>query len=193
MNGPDVVSRWPPVYDFNELGQQINKLIESREIFETFYYREGLDAILCQGDVINFAGLAPYIDQDGDISSLDEEYDFWLILGNTCDLQRIPTRDKINNFPPFSHITPLIPIPTDAPDEIVNGLRTYNSYKKFFVPSWENSSRQEYIVDFTLICSVDKVCLNSKAIVTARLTQKSWVLLHSCLVRYLARDDGRHD
>jgi hypothetical protein len=29
--------------------------------------------------------------------------------------------------------------------------------------------------------------------VVARMSRLGWVLLHSCLVRFLARDDGRFD
>lgn len=179
--------RWPPIYDFNELGEEINRLVSSCGIFDEFFLEETLDPNLCQGDILKFPGQFPFIDERGNVTILDEEYDYWLILGNTCDLHReLPS-------PHFSHITPLIPLDVDAPDKVMRGLRSYDSYKKFFIPPWDGSAQQGFIIDFTQMGSVDKKCLLDITELTARLTSKSWLLLHSCLVRYLARDDGRHD
>lgn len=187
MNDIDIECRWPPVYDFDGLGEEINRLVSSCGIFDQFFLKENLDSNLCQGDILKFPGQFPFIDENGNVAIIDEEYDYWLILGNTCDLHReLPS-------PHFSHITPLIPLDMDIPEKVVSGLRSYDSYKKFYIPPWDVSVNKGFIIDFTLMSSVDKNCLLTLTELTTRLTRKSWLLLHSCLVRYLARDDGRHD
>lgn len=187
MNNIDIECRWPPVYDFKGLGEEINRLVLSRGIFDEFFLKENLDSNLCQGDILKFPGQFPFINEHGNVAIIDEDYDYWLILGNTCDLHQELSSSH------FSHITPLIPIGMDAPDSVVRGLRSYNSYKKFYIPSWEGSVNKGFTIDFTLMGSVDKKCLQTLTKLTTRLTFKSWLLLHSCMVRYLARDDGRHD
>jgi hypothetical protein len=183
----DLECRWPPVYDFDGLGAEINRLVLDCGIFEQFFHRRNLSLDLCQGDILEFPGQFPYIDKNGNINIIDEDYDYWIILGNTCDLHRdLPS-------PHFSHITPLISLKSGTPPHILQGLRSYDSYKKFYIPSWESHSNQSFFIDFTLMCSVDKECLQNVTKLTTRLTRKSWLLLHSCMVRYLARDDGRHD
>ncbi len=183
----DPECRWPPIYDFEELGEEITRLVSNSGIFDIFFHRRNLDANLCQGDILKFPGQFPFIDDKGNISVIDDDYEYWMILGNTCDLHRDLSS------PHFSHITPLIPLHEDTPENIVKGLQSYNSYRKFYVPPWNGSSAQGFVINFTFMCSVDKTCLAGLTELTARLTQKSWLLLHSCLVRYLARDDGRHD
>ena len=41
--------------------------------------------------------------------------------------------------------------------------------------------------------TVHKSVFPEHARVVARMQYAAWVLLHSCLVRFLARDDGRHE
>ncbi|WP_310600578.1 hypothetical protein [Desulfobulbus sp.] len=187
MNNLGCDGRWPPIYDFDGLGEEIKGLVSSKEIFNFFFFERNLEPILCQGDILKFAGQFPFVDELGNIKLLEEEYDYWMILGNTCDLQR-----DISS-PHYSHITPIIPLTTDTPGQIISKLQSYSTYKKFYIPSWGGGMAQGFYIDFTLICSIDKKCLSTFTELVARLTMKSWLLLHSCLVRYLARDDGRHD
>jgi hypothetical protein len=187
MNIADPKCRWPPVYDFESLGEEINTLVSTNEIFDIFFHIRNLDSGLYQGDILKYPGLFPFIDNNGNIQVIEENYDYWMILGNTCDLDReLPS-------PHLSHIIPLMPLDDNIPTSIIRDLRTYNSYKKFFVPMWGESSRKGFVIDFTRSCSVEKECLLNHTETVARLTFKSWLLLHSCLVRYLARNDGRHD
>ncbi len=187
MSIADPICRWPPVYDFESLGKEISRLVANSAIFDIFFHTRNLESSLCQGDILKYPGLFPFIDANGDIQVMEEEYDFWAILGNTCDLARELTT------PHLSHITPLVPLDLDTPGEVINGLRSYDSYKKFFIPTWDEAIAPGFVVDFTYICSVDKKSLLNHAETVARLTFKSWLLFHSCLVRYLARNDGRHD
>lgn len=187
MSNIDIECRWPPIYDFEGLGAEINRLVSSCGIFDVFFHKRDLDSSLCQGDILKFPGQFPFIDEYGNVTIIDEEYEYWMILGNTCDLNR----ELSSNH--FSHITPLIPLSIDTPDSVVRGLRSYDSYKKFYIPHWEQSNHKGFFIDFSFMCSVEKKCLLSLTELVTRLTMKSWLLLHSCLVRYLARDDGRHD
>ena len=183
----DPECRWPPIYDFEGLGDEINSLVSTNGIFDEFFYEENLDSNLCQGDILKFPGQFPFIDENGNVAIVDEDYEYWMILGNTCDLHRdLPS-------PHFSHITPLISLDANTPDGVFKGLRAYNSYRKFYIPPWDSSVAHGFIVNFTFMCSVDKKCLLTLTELTTRLTFKSWILLHSCMVRYLARDDGKHD
>lgn len=192
MNSLQNSNRWPPIYDFEELGQQINKLIKDESIFSQFYELQISNTELCQGDIIGFNGNPIYIDKDGDVSIIDEDYNFWIILGNTCDLSRTIAQSSNTAFPHLTHISPLIPIPTNTPPDIVGNFKKYKFYKRIFVPSWV-TSQHDYYIDLTMINSIEKQCLVDKSKVAARLKYETWILLHSCLVRYLARDDGRND
>ena len=188
MSNIDPECRWPPIYDFNELGAEINRLVSTNGIFDEFFHAKNMDSNLYQGDILKFPGQFPFIDKNGNVAIVDEDYEYWMVLGNTCDLHR-----DILPSPHFSHITPLIPLATDTPDGVINGLRSYNSYRKFYIPSWDSSITHGFIINFTFMCSVDKKCLLALTELATRLTFKSWLLMHSCMVRYLARDDGRHD
>jgi hypothetical protein len=177
--------RWPPVYDFRDLGEQIQKLVSTQEIFSVFFDRYDHGPHFAQGDLLAFPGDFPFIDQAGNIQIFDN-FDYWLVVGNTCDIDRtLPS-------PHFTHITPLVPLGDDD-SQVVSDLKRYQIYKKFYVPPWEGQEKLGFYADFTYMCSVDKECLRDHAALKARLTWKSWLLLHSCIVRYLARDDGRHD
>ena len=192
MNSLQNINRWPPIYDFEELGQQINKLINDESIFDQFYELQILNTEFYQGDIINFSGNPIYIDKDGDVAIIDEDYDFWIILGNTCDLSRSIAPSHSTTFPHLTHISPLIPLPLDTPPDIVGNFKKYKLYKRIFIPNW-GDAHHDYYIDLTMINSVERQCLIDKSKVVARLKYETWILLHSCLVRYLARDDGRND
>lgn len=182
---------WPPVYDFEQLGQQINALIDDGSIFSQFYELHNKDH-LCQGDVVALKSNPIFIDEDGEIALIEEEYPYWLILGNTCDLARENNSSGVIGLPHLTHITPLIPLEEDVPPPILSDFRHYKYFKRMYLPPWERSLNHHY-VDFTIINSVEKNFLVKKGTVEARMNFNSWILFHSCIVRYLARDDGRND
>jgi hypothetical protein len=179
---------WPPVYDFDELQGQIRSRVATGQIFQSFYTSGSLiEPALCQGDIIELDSDFPFIDQNRGIS-LIEGLNYWIILGNTCDLYR-EIRDCSN-----TQICPLRPLPFDAPTNAVSELQNYKPYRKFYIPCWTPSKTLlGYIADLTLICTVEKLCLIQHVSVLARMEKIPWLILHSCLVRYLARSDGRHD
>ena len=53
----------------------------------------------------------------------------------------------------------------------------------------------EYFIDFTKILTVSKEYLHkeTEAKKIKELSYVSWVLFHSCIIRYFARDDERND
>lgn len=192
MNVYENAGRWPPIYDFEQLGQQIKDLISDGSIFCQFFVHTIDETSLFQGDIVSLKNYPIYIDRDGDIAVIDEEFDYWVILGNTCDLSRNMTSGRESVFPHLTHVSPLMPIPNDIPTDILNNLKKYKLYKRVFIPKWGDEGNDFYI-DLTIMNSIEKQCLINRSNVMARLNFKTWVLLHSCLVRYLARDDGRHD
>lgn len=192
MNISENFGRWPPIYDFKELGQQIKALINDGSIFHHFFAPDVNGAEFFQGDIISLKSDPVYIDIDGDIAIIDENFSYWVILGNTCDLAQDLPQDSLLKIPHLTHISPLIPVPHDIPDGILGNFKRYKLYKRVFIPRWGNEDNDFYI-DLTIINSIEKRCLIDHSDIKARLNFKTWLLLHSCLVRYLARDDGRHD
>ncbi len=192
MNIAENFGRWPPIYDFNELGKQIKELINDGSIFHHFFVPDVDGAELFQGDIITLKSDPVYIDSDGDVAIIDEEFSYWVILGNTCDLARDLSQNSSLKIPHLTHITPLIPIPQDIPDDILGNFKKYKFYKRVFIPRWD-SEDNDFFIDLTIINSIEKQCLIDHSNIEARLNFKTWLLLHSCLVRYLARDDGRHE
>ena len=69
----------------------------------------------------------------------------------------------------------------------------------FYVPAWSGAvADQFYAADFLRPVPVDKEAFaqesgGQRAVVVARLSRVAWILLNACLVRFLARDDGRYD
>lgn len=174
-------TRWPPVYDFVDLQKQIKTLIDDG-VEDDFYNNYPNNDEFYQGDIIELEAPFPFINEDGDIAVYNTKK--WLILGNTCDI----TREDLN----FTNIIPLDEIDSDIPRNILNDLRRFQSFKKTYFPDI-NKKHNGYVADLTNICSINKSFLNKNATKTSELTYPAWILFHSCIVRYFARDDGRHD
>ncbi len=174
-------NRWPPTYDFESLQAQINNLINN-DIQTSFYNSYQKNGEFFQGDIFEMENTFPFIDEDGYIAVY--ETSLWIILGNTCDIAREDL--------PFTNIIPLEKIDTDIPEKVLTGLKQYQNYKKVYLPG-TNSDTLGYVADFTQVCSIDKSYLKLNAKKTHELTYTAWVLFHSCIVRYFARDDGRND
>jgi hypothetical protein len=138
--------------------------------------------------LLNLKAISHLIDADGDISILSNPDKLWVLVGNTCDFTRDETHVR------YSQISPLTKLDANTPAKIISGLKTYSTYKRFFLPEWQkNTTSYGYVIDFSKFCSIDKKALKTQAQVLARLSQESWYLFHSCLVRFLARDDGRNE
>lgn len=182
--------RWPPIYDTQDLEQTIQKI--QKNIFEgnysSFYATDSRqDSSLCQGSIIEFVSAIPVIDEEGTPSILSD-HNLWLVIGNTCDISR--NIDVVS----FTNLIPIYSMQKISQKEL-SLLTRYNQYRKFYIPNIDElvPSPSALVADFTIIVTTHKDALNNKAKILRNMSFDGWLLLHSCLVRYLARDDGRHD
>lgn len=176
--------RWPPIYDRSDLELTIKKLAISEKKSDLFYMPCPQNDIF-QGDIISFPNefFFPFIDENGELSA-QEDIEYWVVFGNTCDIAR-----DISTLP-YTNISPLEKLPSDAPKEILKSMSNYQNYKTFYFPQFVDDGH--YYIDFTKLCTISKANFDS-AIKIRELRYSSWILFHSCIVRYLARDDGRND
>jgi len=182
--------RWPPVYDFAELAGQIQSLAESSALEREFFQRNGASSLgdFCQGDIVSFQTAFPFVDEQGEPAA-EGDVNFWLLLSNTCDMNR-----------ELKEVTWAQLVPLESPGRtsevdrgILSSLRRYVYSRRFYVPSWTTSFDPEvWIADFLRPVTFHRDGLKNAEVV-ARLSLTGWALLHSCLVRFLARDDGRYD
>ena len=183
--------RWPPIYDAEDLGNTIEKLIDTDEITKQFYtssQRSG-NAVY-QGDIIRIAVNLPLINEHGKAVAEEEETIYWMVLGNSCDIAR--DLDDVE----WSQIIPLHYLGNESSisQEEHSALKRYKYSRRFYVPSWSRSTDGDiYVADFLRPVSIHKTALLNVANVESRLDFYSWMLFHSCLVRFMARDDGRFD
>lgn len=95
---------------------------------------------------------------------------------------------------PRSLIAPLLPVKSDLTAEQLRVLRRYEYYKQFYIPPWADDQDQLHrLADFMQLVTIEKAAFHKSAKLVARLQFPAWALLHACIVRYLARDDGRFD
>ncbi|WP_157596301.1 hypothetical protein [Plesiocystis pacifica] len=173
--------RWPPCYDAEELQQNIRELVSKNQLHTSFFTANTSQG-LCQGDILKLSAEMPLIDEHGNVAAL-ELFDYWMFVGNTCDTDRV---DVLT-----SQVVPLHDLGGLQSHEITN-LERYSLNRRFFVPNWPGSPHQAWVLEFTELCAASLDFLKKQTVV-ARMQRYSWYLLHSCLVRYLARDDGRFD
>lgn len=186
MAARDKDERWPPVYDFLELEDQIRRIARS-EVPGKDFWSNWDDPIPCQGDVVRLRSGVPLIDSDGQPTVLGE-FEHWLLIGNSCDFSRDLTEV------PWSQVLPIVALaPELLRPEDVEKLRSYAISRRFFLPPWsEADAGRIHFADFQRPVTVDKRLLLNGVQRCARVSRSGWVLLHCCLVRFLARDDGRH-
>jgi hypothetical protein len=185
--------RWPPVYDADDLVAEIRDLT-TRPDFESVFYEWRADlasrAVLdvCQGDVITLASDVPVIGGDGQPGTITNPTSTWMVLGNTCDF------DREYRECPWTHIAPLVDLGgRDIDQSLRDAVRRYSQFRRFYVPPWNDKAEHRYhVVEFPLMVSIDKMAFHGPAQVQARLGRPAWILLNACLVRFLARDDGRY-
>ncbi len=128
----------------------------------------------------------PFIDEAGEPSANNVESEFWLVIGNTCDFDR-----DIGTLP----WTQVVPVDdrTPSPDQLA-AFKKYKASRVFYLPAWDRAlGGRHFAADLASIATAHKKALLEHASVVARMSRKGWVLLHSCLVRFLCRDDGRFD
>lgn len=181
--------RWPSIADRKDLKDVISRILDAGPEFDAHFYQAGelVGGVACQGDLVRLTSEAPFIDAFGVPTVTDVSFDHWMLLGNTCDMDR---EDESR-----THIAPLVLQRPPLSDEELRTLRRYEYSRQFYVPPWpELTEPAHHIVDFMQISTIEKaVFQNGCARVVARLQFPAWALLHACLVRFLARDDGRFD
>ena len=180
--------RWPPIYNAEELRHTIRDLVHSGRIRDGFYEPPGPKEGVCQGDVIRLQASVPVIARDGS-PALHEDVDHWLVLGNTCDFARDLSVVE------WTQVAPIRATANDVRAVDVRALQRYELSRVFYVPRWSGfEAAQELAADFSRPVALHKgTFYDRRAVVVARLSYVAWILLHSCLVRFLARDDGRFD
>lgn len=184
----ETLDRWPPVYDELELKKAIEELVDRDFIFSKFYGPQVQGSPIAQGDIIKLVTDLPYIDQDGSPAILDcDAITYWMITSVTCDLDR----EEVNT----AHIVPIFDFLANLTQAgFGEKYRRYKAYRAFFLPPWDVSVENHFFVaDLITPVTIDKQALINKAEVVATMSLEGWLLLNSCLVRYLARSDGRND
>lgn len=178
--------RWPPIYDADGLTETIRGLVRARDFDARFWSLRDRDSV-CQGDVVRLVAPLPFLDETGAAFASDEEFEHWLVIGNTCDFTR-----ELSDCA-HSQLVPLIDLGTAMSPADLQDARAYRAARKFYVPPWPGGAGHHFLADFTRPVAIDKRAFPSAVEVVARLEYPAWVLLHSCLVRFLCRDDGRFD
>lgn len=185
--------RWPPVYDADDLVALIRELVRRPDIAERFYeWRRdrspSMPDDVCQGDVVRLSSETPVIAADGTPGVIAHNTDYWLVMGNTCDFARPYHEERWTQFVPVVRLGG-----AELSQPRVDALRGYAAFRRFYLPSWmQGDASAHHVADLTSPVTVDKMAVAAHCTVEARLNRASWVLLNACLVRFLARDDGRY-
>jgi|SRR5450631_3079850 len=182
--------RWPPVYDAEQLKEQIAGLGREGNLADAFYGPTNSGGAICQGDLLQLTAPLPFIDEDAE-AAVENVHTHWLVIGNTCDFVRDDSEVR------WSQIVPVVVVPDEAiRAEAFQAVRLFGTSRKFYLPPWDRSHRapSHGIADLQSVVCADKRLLRRTAgRVVARVSLYGWVLLQSCIVRFLARDDGRFD
>ncbi|WP_431687111.1 hypothetical protein [Hahella sp. NBU794] len=184
MSGQD---RWPPIYDSTDLEDAIKQLSSSADVEKNFYIKGGSpDVGFCQGDIIRLGSGVPVIWEDGK-PAVQSSSEYWLIIGNTCDISRpVETLE-------WSQLAPIVKINKQVSQENLDSFLKYQYSRRFYLPPWKQECANElYFADFVRPVTIHKTAL-FKTTIESQMSRFSWLLLHSCLVRFLARDDGRFE
>jgi hypothetical protein len=190
--------RWPPVYDLEDLVREIKTLTNHPDVGSAFFeWRRdrSLQAPtdVCQGDVVSLASDVPVILEDGQPGTIEHPDGAWLVVGNTCDFDRELSETR------WTQLVPIISIGLASELSLTQlaAVRKYTQARSFYVPSWSAAcDPQLHIADLLRPIGVDKRVFQgdgATGVVQARASRAAWILLNACLVRFLARDDGRYD
>ncbi len=184
------MDRWAvSAYDVNDLSQQIKRLCSSEFFPQEFYHSvPGPQPGLQQGDIVELSSGVPVIWKDGTPTAI-ENINHWIVIGNTCDFNGIPRKVQ------FTQLAPLVSVDAQKLPVSIEDLKTYRASRTFYVPPWPNFGGSDgCIADLERIVSLHVDAVDNKhASRVASLSFQGWVLFHSCIVRFLARDDGRYE
>lgn len=182
--------RWPPSYDADQLQESIRAIIREERLTSSFYLPAGHPVEdVAQGDILELDARFVYLDEQARPRAEKDANRYWVVVGNTCDLAR--SLDQVR-------WTQLVPIRLEGqlsttPQDVLSAFKRYEHGRRFYVPPWNAAVADECMVaEFLETVTIHRQGLNQGKVV-ARMDFPGWILFHSCLVRYLARDDGRHD
>ena len=176
--------RWPPIYDADELAATISALVQRGVAASQFYASVKRGPAVCQGDIFTLPSGVPVIDENGEPVAFGDAT-YWLVIGNTCDFDRAIAEVAWTQAVPITNLGLEI-----TPNEL-SALTSYKYSRRFYLPPWDSGVVGHCVADFLRPVAVHKAVFGTQAVVTARLDRPAWILLHSCLIRFLARDDGR--
>jgi hypothetical protein len=178
--------RWPPVYDAEGLAKVIIELAGSPDFGARFWdLGARTHGDVFQGDIVGLDSEVPLLDESGQ-PVVTDACSYWLVIGNTCDFDR-PVHDV-----PWTQIVPTVDLGSRVDAQHLSVFRHYKYSRHFYVPAWPQGDGKHRFADFTRPVTIHKAAFKGPAKIVARMQQPAWVLLHSCLVRFLARDDGRN-
>jgi len=184
-----IQERWPPVYDAEDLRQAISRLVGHPAVGNRFYASTRSPDGLCQGDILELGCRRPWVNSGGQACADETPTKYWLLVSNTCDMHRELENVRWAQLVPIYHLGQLDSIAKKQLD----ALQHYQPSRRFFVPPWGAEVEGECLVaDFLQPVTAERPLLQ-RELVRARLGREAWLLLHACLVRFLARDDGRFD
>lgn len=180
--------RWPPVYEASQLKDTIESLA-SMTGTKGIYGPKDVAGPFCQGDILSLGAELPFLNEEGEAEVLEPSYDHWLVVGNTCDFSR-PVEEV-----PWTQLVPIVETQDlrEVPVETRRAFTSYQYSRRFYVPPWPGSTLKLRYADLLTPVAIEKARLGEVAEVAARMNREGWILLHSCLVRFLCRDDGRFD
>ena len=177
------VERWPPIYDAEDLKKVIDQIGQGQ--LHEIYGSLTQGGPCCQGDVLRFSAGVPVFEANGE-AQMVEHFDYWLVIGNTCDFDRIEVE--------WTQIVPITEIVAGPTQQERQDLAAYRLSRRFYLPPWgHGEGHHGFVADFLRPIALHKGAVGTVAAVVTRMSVVGWILLHSCLVRFLARDDGRFD
>ena len=182
--------RWPPAYDAEDFAKNIADLVSGGHLESAFYEAPRQIVDLCQGDVIRLNARRPFIDGGGQPRAEVEPTEYWLIGGNSCDLD--VDRKVIDE--PFTSVVPLVGFRSGPEiDSVLADLRAYRLSRQFYAPPWPTGpSGVHWVAHLARAAAVERQALRPTDVL-ARMSRSAWALFHNCVIRFWARDDGRYD
>lgn len=188
--------RWPPVYDAEDLVREIKRLTLREDLESSFFdWRRDrsphVPADVCQGDVVRLDADVPLIGASGEAEAMEHPGGHWLVIGNSCDFARSIDEARWTQVVPITDCGEMAELGSNERA----ALRRYTQSRRFYVPPWAQQVEPlAHVADLLRPVAVDKQAFSSgQATVQARMSRAAWILLNACLVRFLARDDGRFD
>lgn len=187
LDGPAIP---PKSADWLQLSAYIKSLAQDGRLPSEFYAcPDTREPAVCQGDVLQLNAPAVYLDTELAPTASEDVVAYWLMIGNTCDFTR--EREDVE----WSQLVPIVGVP--APQVTKQALGDYRAYKHsrlFYLPPWSQEVADRLLLaDFLRPVTVTRDAVLQGKQVVARMGRPGWVLLHSCIVRYLARYDTRFE